>query len=850
MSSLYVIRHGKTALNKGSANSIDTIRGWLDVPLVGEGRAEAQKTGDALRHAGIQEIVCSDLGRAQETAQIIGGVLGIAQVHASSAYRPWNLGVFTGKPTKDVLPKVLQYVEHPSEPVPQGESFDSFKERVLSAMQPLMEQVRQGATLALVTHFRDTKLIEAWIAAGAKPDLSVDEDTFKRDDAPTGSFAVVELNDDGEWEYGEPPQPNEKGASAKKLRFSAEEKASIGQLASGLIQAGRASMGQVQEWWATCEKYHRNEFTGAYDYQDWQPAVVPLEMPYSQPRQDMLTAQVCTVIGKQDPYMLSDTAAPNSNIKFVQQKVCHKFWQRAGFETKIRQASLITTDTNLAWYRVAWDRPNRNAKPFSGLIWDVIHPKDCVLFPATAGGIPSARLVGHRFYRTIAEIKSLQRAGVYFKEIDPTATGGPEQHDVSGQIANSGATPGVTGPDPADRLVELWQVVWQWARSEDKDREWFVSTVCPATKTLYAHEAWPYSRTPYFDTAYIMEMQDLYWPGTSIARNLSPLQDICNRMWTALYNGIMMTIAAPIFGPALPEKDTRFSYFSIVPTDTQVQPWAPTVSFRPEGAAQALGQLDVLGDRTSRVSANSLGSQMERQTTATESSIIAAGVATGAEEYINNFGQCLGEIADYTMELLATHFADWESEARLLGASPEILLQPSNWEQNGKTPGNTPGAKLAGIAQISQFAGQFGPPTGIDIYELTTVMLQNSPFQGADGIQLPKEQVQAQAGGSPLGGPGGPVPAGAVGPRPGPAAGPQGPALVGQPGMAGPAGGPQGPIDPSVAAALAGLMGQPGMPAGGPPAPMGLQAPGSLEPSTAAALAQLLGGMNGGAHPA
>jgi len=746
MSTLYVVRHGKTALNKGPATSVDTIRGWLDIPLTDEGRAEARETGEALQNAGIEFVVCSDLGRTQETAQIISGILGVAQVHADPAFRPWNLGVFTGKPSNQVLPELERYVENPDEPVPQGEPFNAFKSRVLTALEPLLEQVRAGATAALVTHFRDTKLIEAWIAAGSKPDFSIDEATFERDDAPTGSYATVELGEDGQWEYGEPAQPDEATPGPKKLRLSANEKAAVGQLASGLIRAGRTSMGQVEEWWATCEKYHRNEFTGAYDYQDWQPAVVPLEMPYSQPRQDMLTAQVCTVIGKQDPYMLSDTAAPDSNIKFVQEKVCHKFWQRAGFETKIRQASLIATDTNLTWYRIAWDRSAKKAKPFSGLVWDVIHPKDCVLFPATVGGIPSARLAGHRFYRSISEIKSLQRSGVYFKGFEPMATGGPEQNDRSGQIANSGATAGVAGPDPEDRLVELWQVVWHWARKEGDEREWYVSTVCPATKTLYAHEPWPYSRVPYFDTAYIMEMQDLYWPGTSVARNLSPLQDICNRMWTALYNGIMMTIAAPIFGPALPEKDTRFSYFSIVPTDTQVQPWAPTVSFRPEGASQALTQLDVLGDRTSRVSANSQGTVQDRQTTATESSIIAAGVATGAEEYINNFGQCLGEIADYTMELLASHFPDWENEARLLGATAEILSQPTNWEQNGKTPGNTPGAKLAGISQISQFASQFGPQTGIDIYELTTTLLQNSPFQGADGIQLPKEQVQPPPG--------------------------------------------------------------------------------------------------------
>jgi hypothetical protein len=455
----------------------------------------------------------------------------------------------------------------------------------------------------------------------------------------------------------------------------------------------------------------------------------------------MLTAQVCSVITKQDPYMLAEDCA-DADAEDLKEATLHKFWKSAGFEQKIRRASHIATDTNKAWMRICWERTGD--RPFTGLIWDVVHPRHTVIFPATVEGIQGSRLVGHRFYRRVREIEAMQRSGVYFEDGVPLIGGDtPQEYDRGGEIQSSGAAPAVAGPDVKDERVELWDCCLRYDAGDGE--QWFRATFAFKTCCLLSFESYPYSRPWYFDAAYVTSNDDAYWSPVSVARHLSGLQDVCNKYNGALYNGSMMSAFPPIFGPELTEKDFRYTFGDYIPTDTAAQNWAPTITFRGNDIVRHLEIIDTAGDRAARISSNAQGTQSVREATATESSIIAADVSVGIEEYIANFAGSLGEIAEFTMELLTIHFSDWKQDAVSIGITQAQVALPCLWEPNGKSPGNTPGAKLAACEKLAQLAGQFGPATGIDIYELTRVIIANSGLFGADNIQGPKRPPGSSA---------------------------------------------------------------------------------------------------------
>ncbi len=519
-----------------------------------------------------------------------------------------------------------------------------------------------------------------------------------------------------------------------------EQRQQLGRLLQQLVYAGLEQKGEVETWWARCERDHRNEWS-----EDSAPGtgLTPVHVPFSQPRVDMLTAQVCTVLAKQEPYMLAESLGSDTDEDTLE-KTLHKFWKSAGFEMAIRRASHICVDTNRVWFRVAWEM-NQN-KPFAGVILDVIHPRNTCIFPATLAGIQAARLVGHRFYRRRKDVMALQESGVYANDEIVNYGDNPTEYDESGEIASSGASPGTTGPDPNDERVELWDVVVRYEDPKDpkSGESWYRATFAFKTAQLLSFEPYPYSRPWYFDASYIVGNEEAYWSAVSVSRHLSGLQDAVDKMTAAVYNGSMMTAFPAVWGPELPQKDARYGYGEYIPTDSPLQNWSPSISFKGDALMQSIQGFDMIGDRTARISANAQGSPQDRGTTATENSIIAAGVAVGVEEYISTFSAPLGDMAQFTCELLSRHFAEWGAlYAPVIAVTPQLLSSPTLWEANGKTPGNTPGAKLAAIEKLVGLLQAFGPATGLDPYTLTQIAIANMGFNAPDNLQIDKEQLIA-----------------------------------------------------------------------------------------------------------
>jgi broad specificity phosphatase PhoE len=192
--SILLVRHGATKLNsEDNSASVDKIRGWLDVPLTAEGRAGAKKTAAKLKDSGIEIVVSSDLQRAHDTAKMIAQACG-AKCVATQKLRPWDLGNMTGQESKTHLPRIEKFVrDAPDKPVPQGESFNSFKKR---AFEGINEAIRAhpGKRIALVTHHRVERLIEAWQKAGEDADHSVDADSFVQRGLPPGGIKTIRLD--------------------------------------------------------------------------------------------------------------------------------------------------------------------------------------------------------------------------------------------------------------------------------------------------------------------------------------------------------------------------------------------------------------------------------------------------------------------------------------------------------------------------------------------------------------------------------------------------------------------------------------------------------------------------------
>lgn len=185
MGKLLIIRHGHTGLNLPGRD--ERLRGWLDVPLDGEGLEEAAETADLVgRHYRVDAIYSSDLRRARQTAEVLRQRIKAPVVHTSDL-RPWNLGVFCGQRVREIIPFLNLLNQHPDLAAPSGESFYQFYGRYSHRLNQLLCRVEESANcIAVITHVRNLLASATIVLGGDKNKVPV------KGGPSTGAVVVVE----------------------------------------------------------------------------------------------------------------------------------------------------------------------------------------------------------------------------------------------------------------------------------------------------------------------------------------------------------------------------------------------------------------------------------------------------------------------------------------------------------------------------------------------------------------------------------------------------------------------------------------------------------------------------------
>jgi hypothetical protein len=143
------------------------------------------------------------------------------------------------------------------------------------------------------------------------------------------------------------------------------------------------------------------------------------------------------------------------------------------------------------------------------------------------------------------------------------------------------------------------------------------------------------------------------------------------------------------------------------------QPWSPGITFNGSDFVQMLGLLERNGDQVARISQNTQGAQATGQTTATEQSIIAAGVATGVENYIENFTLEFPMMAEHTMHLIYDDYDNFANRYGTEAEAPQITPEDISKILDVSLPSERMPQPLASPAPMSPLGQGLTPPTGI-----------------------------------------------------------------------------------------------------------------------------------------
>jgi broad specificity phosphatase PhoE len=92
-----MLRHGQSVWNAERR-----WQGWADPPLTRLGEAQARAAADKLGDLGLAGVASSDLRRAERTAEIIAGALGIGPVDVDFGLRERDVGDWSGRTTEEI----------------------------------------------------------------------------------------------------------------------------------------------------------------------------------------------------------------------------------------------------------------------------------------------------------------------------------------------------------------------------------------------------------------------------------------------------------------------------------------------------------------------------------------------------------------------------------------------------------------------------------------------------------------------------------------------------------------------------------------------------------------------------
>jgi probable phosphoglycerate mutase len=148
---LYFLRHGSTRFDNAKK---ELTQGWLKEGLDEQGLKEAHAAAERIKKGGyaIDKLVCSDLPRAAETAEIVGKAIGLVPIHTPSL-RCQDIGVLAGQPEEAVNSVLAELaLKHPDFKIPNGESSNDFWPAITRL---IVRQWENGVTYLNVTHSTD-----------------------------------------------------------------------------------------------------------------------------------------------------------------------------------------------------------------------------------------------------------------------------------------------------------------------------------------------------------------------------------------------------------------------------------------------------------------------------------------------------------------------------------------------------------------------------------------------------------------------------------------------------------------------------------------------------------------------
>ena len=149
---LFLVRHGETSWNREGRN-----QGQNPTSLNKNGLQQAQSLAEAMGGLRVTAIYSSPLNRATQTAETIGGALGLPVI-PKKGLMEMNLGSVDGLTSDEMqrdFPELVdQWRKDPSgAQMPRGETLEDVQTRAWQAIEDIRREIPEGCAIAVTHNF-------------------------------------------------------------------------------------------------------------------------------------------------------------------------------------------------------------------------------------------------------------------------------------------------------------------------------------------------------------------------------------------------------------------------------------------------------------------------------------------------------------------------------------------------------------------------------------------------------------------------------------------------------------------------------------------------------------------------
>jgi broad specificity phosphatase PhoE len=173
---LILVRHGESTWN-----AEERLQGQLDPPLSERGREQSRALAGVVDGMPAERVVCSDLGRARETAEL----MGLAPGRFDPRWREIDVGSWGGKTAAEIDAQGAELTNWRGGPrrAADGESWAAFSARVAGAVDEL---IGGGGSWLVVCHGGCIRVAVAHVTGA---------DALRLGSPPNASATVFELGE-------------------------------------------------------------------------------------------------------------------------------------------------------------------------------------------------------------------------------------------------------------------------------------------------------------------------------------------------------------------------------------------------------------------------------------------------------------------------------------------------------------------------------------------------------------------------------------------------------------------------------------------------------------------------------